>query len=142
MANTTADKLALLEATKADLKAALAEKGQTVGDVFSTYPAAVRAIETTSLPQTVTVSFSLPRNTTVKGTIVYYYTVSGNSVVPQAQQYERNNISEQELEILEGSFLVFNKPGNYISNLNGIDLVESWGYGADGGSLFANITPN
>lgn len=46
MANTTADKLALLEATKADLKAALAEKGQTVGDVFSTYPAAVRAIET------------------------------------------------------------------------------------------------
>lgn len=46
MANTTADKLALLEATKADLKAALAEKGQTVGDVFSTYPVAVRAIET------------------------------------------------------------------------------------------------
>lgn len=46
MANTTADKLALLQATKVNLKAALAEKGQTVGDVFSTYPAAVRAIET------------------------------------------------------------------------------------------------
>lgn len=46
MANTTADKLALLQATKANLKAALAEKGQTVGDVFSTYPAAVRAIGT------------------------------------------------------------------------------------------------
>ncbi|MCI7473170.1 MAG: hypothetical protein MSB10_05760 [Clostridiales bacterium] len=46
MANTTADKLAKLNATKADLKAALAEKGQTVGDVFSTYPAAVRAIKT------------------------------------------------------------------------------------------------
>ena len=46
MANTTADKLAKLNTTKADLKAALAEKGQTVGDVFSTYPAAVRAIET------------------------------------------------------------------------------------------------
>lgn len=44
MANTTADKLAKLNATKADLKAALAEKGQTVGDVFSEYPAAVRAI--------------------------------------------------------------------------------------------------
>lgn len=43
---TIADKLAKLNATKADLKAALAEKGQTVGDVFSTYPAAVRAIET------------------------------------------------------------------------------------------------
>jgi len=35
-----------LAGIKADLKAALAEKGQTVGDVFSTYPAAVRAIET------------------------------------------------------------------------------------------------
>ena len=46
MANTTADKLNKLASTKADLKAALAEKGQTVGDVFSTYPAAVRAIET------------------------------------------------------------------------------------------------
>lgn len=45
---TTADKLAKLSATKADLKAALAEKGQTVGDVFSTYPAAVRAISGSS----------------------------------------------------------------------------------------------
>lgn len=42
---TTADKLAKLAATKADLKAAIKEKGQTVGDVFSTYPAAVRAIK-------------------------------------------------------------------------------------------------
>lgn len=41
---TTADKLQKLAATKADLKAALAEKGQTVGDVFSEYPAAIRAI--------------------------------------------------------------------------------------------------
>lgn len=57
MANTTADKLALLQATKANLKAALAEKGQTVGDVFSTYPAAVRAIETGG--GTATVSLSL-----------------------------------------------------------------------------------
>lgn len=46
MANTTADKLGLLEATKADLKAALADQEMVVGDVFSTYPAAVRAIET------------------------------------------------------------------------------------------------
>ena len=35
-----------LAGIKADLKAALAEKGQTVGEVFSAYPAAVRAIET------------------------------------------------------------------------------------------------
>lgn len=56
MANTTADKLALLQATKADLKAALAEKGQTVGDVFSTYPAAVRAIETGMNIETVNIT--------------------------------------------------------------------------------------
>lgn len=42
----TADKLALLKATKADLKAALTEQGQTPGDVFETYPDLVRAIET------------------------------------------------------------------------------------------------
>jgi hypothetical protein len=45
---TTAEKLAKLAATKADLKAAIIEKGQTVGDVFSDYPDAVRAIETGS----------------------------------------------------------------------------------------------
>lgn len=46
MAGTSADKLAKLKATKADLKAALIEKGQTPGDVFSTYPGLVRAITT------------------------------------------------------------------------------------------------
>lgn len=42
----TADKLALLKATKADMKAALTEQGQTPGDVFSAYPDMVRAIQT------------------------------------------------------------------------------------------------
>ena len=41
---TTADKLAKLNETKADLKSALSEKGVTVGNVFSTYPDAVRSI--------------------------------------------------------------------------------------------------
>lgn len=45
MANTTADKLAKLESTKADLKAAILEKGGSVGDVFSEYPAAVRSFK-------------------------------------------------------------------------------------------------
>ena len=44
MAGTTADKLAKLKATKEDLKAAITEKGGTVGDVFREYPAAVRAL--------------------------------------------------------------------------------------------------
>ena len=39
-------KLNKITSTKTDLAAALAEKGQTVGDVFADYPAAVRAIET------------------------------------------------------------------------------------------------
>lgn len=41
---TTTEKFQKLIQTKADIKAALTEKGQTVGDVFSEYPAAVRAI--------------------------------------------------------------------------------------------------
>lgn len=41
----TNEKLELLRQTKADLKAALTEKGQTPGDVFSDYPDMVRAIQ-------------------------------------------------------------------------------------------------
>lgn len=44
--STTAEKLTLLLNTKADIKAALVEKGQNVGDVFSTYADKIRAIET------------------------------------------------------------------------------------------------
>lgn len=44
--STTADKLNLLLATKKDIKAAITEKGQTVGDVFSTYADKIRAIQT------------------------------------------------------------------------------------------------
>lgn len=43
-ADNVAQSIAELQNIKSDLKAALAEKGQTVGDMFSTYPAAVRAI--------------------------------------------------------------------------------------------------
>lgn len=46
--STTADKLNLLLDTKADIKAALTEKGQTAGDVFSTYADKIRAIDTLS----------------------------------------------------------------------------------------------
>lgn len=41
-----AQSLAELQNIKKELKTAISEKGQDVGDVFSTYPAAVRAIET------------------------------------------------------------------------------------------------
>lgn len=52
---TIADKLAKLNTTKEELKAALAEKGQTVGEVFSAYPAAVRAIGAGGAPTSVTI---------------------------------------------------------------------------------------
>ena len=42
----TADKLNRLKQTKAELKAALTEKGQNPGNVFAEYPAKVRAIKT------------------------------------------------------------------------------------------------
>lgn len=41
MANTTADKLAKLNSTKAALKSAINGSGSTVGDVFSEYPTAI-----------------------------------------------------------------------------------------------------
>lgn len=61
---TIADKLAKLSETKADLKAALIEKGQTVGDVFSDYPAAVRTIETGGKTATLTIYASFPKGST------------------------------------------------------------------------------
>ena len=47
-----------LQNIKEDLKSALAEKGQTVSDVFSTYPAAVRSIETGPELRNVSLSIS------------------------------------------------------------------------------------
>ena len=53
---TIADKLAKLNTTKEELKAALAEKGQTVGEVFSAYPAAVRAVVTDPMVQSIVIN--------------------------------------------------------------------------------------
>lgn len=44
--STTIDRLNLLANTKADIKAAIIEKGQVVDDVFSTYADKIRAIQT------------------------------------------------------------------------------------------------
>ena len=44
---TTAEKLSLVLNTKNDIKAALIERGQAVGDKFSTYADAIRAIKAT-----------------------------------------------------------------------------------------------
>lgn len=56
MAGTTSDKLAKLVETKKDLKAALIEKGQQVGDILSTYPDAIRAINSSQPVDMVTIS--------------------------------------------------------------------------------------
>lgn len=44
--NEIAEKLNKTRNTKAEIKAALIEKGQEVSDVFSTYPDKIRAIRT------------------------------------------------------------------------------------------------
>lgn len=49
--STTAEKLTLLLNTKDDIKAALLEKGQVAGNVFSTYADKIRAIETYTEPE-------------------------------------------------------------------------------------------
>lgn len=43
---TVAEKLSVLSSTKSAIKGAISEKGQSVGDVFSDYPAAILAIQT------------------------------------------------------------------------------------------------
>ena len=43
---TVAEKLSVLSSTKSAIKEAISEKGQSVGDVFSDYPAAILAIQT------------------------------------------------------------------------------------------------
>ncbi len=55
----TADKLAKLSATKADLKAALTEKGMNPGNEFDTYPNLVRAIATGAEWEIITTSSSV-----------------------------------------------------------------------------------
>lgn len=57
---TLEEKEVALQETKADLKAALAEKGQTVGEVFSAYPAAVRAVETDPMVQSIVINNNSP----------------------------------------------------------------------------------
>ena len=103
MANTTADKLALLEATKANLKAALAEKGQTVGDVFSTYPAAVRAIETGG--GSVTITFGA---VDVEEAYVVYTDQEGNA------QSLSNPSPGQSFTALKGSACCVIASGSYV----------------------------
>lgn len=133
MANTTADKLALLVATKADLKAALAEKGQTVGDVFSTYPAAVRAIETGGGVDTV--------NIQVHG--------SGN-VSAFVSTFENGQISSSVLSnpfgtienVVKNSYITFTSSplstSGSVENLGGASYVVS---GSDASFTFMNVTP-
>ena len=62
MAGTSADKLKKLKQTKADIRAAIQEKGQTVsdGDTFASYADKIRAIDNgagANLPQAEEVLF-------------------------------------------------------------------------------------
>ncbi|OUN23675.1 hypothetical protein B5G34_00845 [Flavonifractor sp. An82] len=111
---TIADKLAKLAATKADLKAALAEKGQTVGDVFSTYPAVVRAIETGGKKTIITYDF-------LAASAEFYFVNSDNEL----KHYIRQSFSET---VLSGQ-LIFCKCGSGVARnifVEGAKIVESY----------------
>lgn len=106
----SADKLALLRATKADLKAALIEQGQTPGDVFSEYPDMVRVIQTGGGVDTCTITItgyavaSDPSNPTNSktGYVVTRY-VDGTMILESA-----NHLTEASVTITDvvcGSFV-------------------------------------
>lgn len=127
MANTTADKLALLEATKADLKAALAEKGQTVGDVFSTYPAAVRAIETGGGTATIQVNLGQAQNPDYG---IYYISPDGTS------SFKDLSTAPFSIQVKNNSFvlpvLAFDMDQHYLSG--GLSVIQ----GTKGSSALTN----
>lgn len=106
MANTTADKLAKLNATKADLKAALAEKGQTVGDVFSTYPAAVRAIESGAKIETVSGEIYAGGNQPIDLTV--FFMTEDNIMSETVSSYGE---SQKNISVLKNSIISWDQSG-------------------------------
>lgn len=97
-----------LSGIKADLKAALAEKGQTVGDVFSTYPDAVRAIETG--PKTANVDFgtAIPAAT---------YIYSENGIVKKVEGYKEEASGVHKIAT-EGVLAILNIPDSSFYSLS------------------------
>lgn len=116
-----------LSGIKADLKAALAEKGQSVGDVFSTYPAAVRAIETGGGTCTGSMQFA------PKGGVRYIYICSDGT----------GKVSDTTItdEVMAGSLLVvcFQKDLGFVTASGGIHFVGSITYSgslSDSGEVY------
>lgn len=101
-AYNVAQSLDELQSVKSDLKAALAEKGQSVGDVFSTYPAAVRAIETGGVFTPVEIRLS----------------GDGTAQVYDCEQRQWVSLSSSYISVKTSNFLIIHKGADLYSSSN------------------------
>lgn len=99
-ANDVSQSLVELQSIKSDLKAALTEKGQTVGDVFSEYPAAVRAIEAGGETAKVTINLNAPTSNTDPTVGIFYLSPD------LTEGYANIDSAQFTLDVLKGSFLL------------------------------------
>lgn len=85
---TITEKLNKLVDTKNNIKAAIIEKGQTVGDVFSTYPDKIRAIEVASTPDiSVSSSGLITAASGSKSSTKQLTTMAGKTVTPTTYDF-------------------------------------------------------
>lgn len=85
---TITEKLNKLVDTKNNIKAAIIEKGQTVGDVFSTYPDKIRAIEVASTPDiSVSSSGLITATSGSKSSTKQLTTMAGKTVQPTTYDF-------------------------------------------------------
>ena len=85
---TITEKLNKLVDTKNNIKAAIIEKGQTVGDVFSTYPDKIRAIEVASTPDiSVSSSGLITATSGSKSSTKQLTTIAGKTVQPTTYDF-------------------------------------------------------
>ena len=114
-------KLNKITSTKTDLAAALAEKGQTVGDVFSTYGDAVRAIETGGKSSTITFGGQVNR--------INFINKDGESV-------SGNYGSGQTVELMTPCYIYkeFSPPETYNYQISG-DIQNIYSFPGFGGEV-------
>ena len=119
----TADKLNRLKQTKADLKAALTEKGQNPGNVFSQYPAMVRAIQTGGEQATPVIEVSngglITATAGDKSATKQLSTQSGKTITPGATE---------QIAVAAGKYVTGDVKVAAVENTGGADGMQIIGY--------------